>query len=99
MTCCQNVQTRQRGLINCRVWRTSWHRAGKSGKFSDRSELARVEIEKLQEEMKDSGQKIKEEDDQNEVDLELEIRELQAGEGQLSHRGAIYRDGSSRSNF
>ena len=46
-------------------------------KLSARNEQARLEIEKLQEEMEDNGQNIREEA-QNEVDLE--IRESQAGE-------------------
>ena len=50
------------------------------GKLSKRNEQARFETDKLQEEMDDNGWKIQEEA-QNEVDLELETRELRAGEG------------------
>ena len=47
------------------------------------SEQARMEIEKLQEEMEDIGREIKGEA-QYEVDVELEIRDLQAGEDRRS---------------
>ena len=49
-------------------------------KPSERNEQARVEIEKLQEEREDKRRKMTEEA-RNETDLELETRELQAGEG------------------
>ena len=90
MTCGQNTKRCRKGLGSCRVWETKTGAASENThKLSKRNEQARIEIEKLQTELEDDGQKIKAET-LNEAEQDLEIRALREGEGRRGSDGCCF---------